>query len=96
MNEQILERLNNIEQLLAQQTDKLMSFREACEYADLSASQMYKYTHRGEIPHYKPNGKKLYFSKSDLDVWLKRNRIKTKSEIDQEAINHIGRNVRPQ
>lgn len=94
MNEQILERLNSIEQLLIQQSDKLMSFKEACDYADLSASQMYKFTHQGEIAHYKPNGKKLYFTKFELDTWLKRKRIKANSEIDQGAVNHIGRNAR--
>ena len=89
MNE-ILERLNNIEQMLMQSADRLMSFKEACAYADLSASQMYKLTHQCEIAHYKPNGKKIYFSKLEIDAWLKRRRIKSCDEVETEAIKRVG------
>jgi excisionase family DNA binding protein len=90
MNEQILERLNRIEELITQQ-DTVMSFNEACKYTGLSPSQLYKLTSKAEIPHSKPNGKKIYFSKRELDSWLMRKRVKTSEEIEQEAVNHVGR-----
>lgn len=89
MNEQILERLKRIEDLIAQQ-DTVLSFNEACKYINLSSSQLYKLTSKAEIPHSKPNGKKIYFSKRELDSWLMRKRVKTTEEIEQEAINHVG------
>ena len=41
------------------------------------------------IPHSKPNGKHIYFNKTEIDTWLLRNRIKTHDEIEIEATNHI-------
>ena len=90
MSQQILEMLTRIEQILTEQTTRLLSFKEACLYSDLSASQMYKLTSKGEIPHFKPNGKKLYFAKSDLDAWLMRNPVRSNAQIEQDAIKHVG------
>ena len=36
----------------------------------------------GKIPHYKPTGKLIYFSRSELDDWLLHNRVF--NEIDQD------------
>lgn len=38
-----------------------------------SDSQLYKLTKTGKVPHYKPSGKLLFFSKRELDGWLCRN-----------------------
>lgn len=83
----IYEKLNNIEQYL-QQTEKHFSFNDASVYLNVSKSYLYKITHFKIIPFYKPNGKKIYFKKTDLDNWLFRNRIKSNDEIEQEAINY--------
>jgi hypothetical protein len=46
------------------------------------------------IPYYKPNGKLCYFEREDLDKWIRRIRIATQEEIDQEAIAYItGKNI---
>ena len=66
----ILEKLNSIERLLKQRADEVLTFRQACEYLNLSASYLYKLTSSGTIPHSKPNGKRIYFSKFELDAWL--------------------------
>jgi excisionase family DNA binding protein len=88
--ETITNQLNRIEQLLTNQSDSVMTFKEACKYTDLSASALYKKTSAGDIPHSKPNGKKIYFSKMQLDAWLLSKPIKTKQEIEQKAINYVG------
>lgn len=41
------------------------------------------------IPHYKPQGKMLYFEKADLEAWLRQNPIKTQMQIEQEAQRYI-------
>ena len=56
----------------------MLSSDEACMYLGVSRSRLYKMTCAHAIPYYKPRGKNLYFSKSELDVWLKYNIIKTK------------------
>ena len=69
----ILSKLNNIEDLLANRVDEVLTFERACKHLDLSPSYLYKLTSEKRIPHYKPTGKRLYFSKAELDKWLMRN-----------------------
>ncbi|KQC14430.1 MAG: hypothetical protein APR63_14290 [Desulfuromonas sp. SDB] len=62
-----------------------MSAEEAAEYLDIELSYLYKLTSWKKIKHYKPNGKKLYFLKEDLDNWISSNPVKTEDEIDSEV-----------
>ncbi len=94
MQGEILEKLNNIERLLLEQSEQVLSFKQACEYLDLSHSALYKLTSKAEIPHSKPNGKRIYFSKRDLVAWLLRNRVQSNSEIEQKAIEHVSQKAR--
>ncbi len=67
---------------------EIFNFNDACTFLNYSKSYLYKLTHSRQIIHYKPNGKMLYFKRSDLEEWLLRNRVKTSDEIEQEAINY--------
>jgi excisionase family DNA binding protein len=62
-----------------------LSFDEASNFLNLSKSYLYKLTLLGQIPHYKPQGKMLYFEKEQLEEWLRQNPVKTKQQIMQEA-----------
>ena len=64
---------------------EILNFNDACKYLDLSKSYMYKLTHLRKIPHFKPNFKKLYFKKTDLESYLLRNRVQTDIELQQQA-----------
>ena len=64
--------VEKVEKLLYCIKDTL-NFKEACRYTGLSDSQLYKLTKPGKVPHYKPSGKLLFFSKRELDGWLCRN-----------------------
>ncbi len=89
MQEQIQDQLTRIEAILKDQKEKPLSFLEACKYTGLSKSYMYKLTFKGEIPHYKPNGKMIYFTKQDLDNFLLRNRVESNEAIDQKALDFV-------
>ena len=45
----------------------VLNFTETAIYLEVSHSHLYKLTSNGVIPCYKPNGKKLYFKRSELD-----------------------------
>ena len=47
---------------------------EAAAYLKVSVHTMHKWTSRGTIPSYKPNGRVLYFKREELDAWVFRNR----------------------
>lgn len=88
----ILKKLNNIETMLQEQNllkKEVLNFNEACSYLDMSASHLYKMTSQKLIPHFCPNGKKLYFQRNDIDLWLLRNRQTSTDEIDTMAANYL-------
>ena len=92
MNHQsdILTKLDRIEELLLSQSllqKEVLNFKEACLYLELSESHLYKLTSTRQIPHYCPNGKKLYFNRVELDQWLQRKRLSPTEDIDIPAAN---------
>ena len=93
--EVIMKKLNQIENLIKSQgnttLDTVMSVEQLANYIDLSKSHIYKKTSTREIPHYK-RGKKLYFSKQEIDKWILKNRIETTDEIDQLATDYRMKN----
>lgn len=92
MDINIIEKLNSIEKLIVEQQTmqkQVLNFNETCKYLELSQSHLYKLTSTGAIPHYKPNGKKIYFNRPELDQWLLRNKIESQDEIEQQAANYL-------
>ncbi|MFZ1520171.1 MAG: helix-turn-helix domain-containing protein, partial [Ignavibacteriaceae bacterium] len=69
-NPTILKKLSDIENLLKKKDDRPLNFKEACAYLGFAPSYLYKLTYRKVIPHYKPTGKVLFFSKNELDEWI--------------------------
>jgi len=92
MDTNILEQLDRIETMLKNQQamqKQVLNFNETCTYLELSHSHLYKLTSTGAIPHYKPNGKKIYFQKDEIDQWLLRNKMDSNDEIEQQAANYL-------
>lgn len=82
------EKLISIEKLLLGQKN-VLSFEEACDFTGISKTYMYKLTYQAKIPHFKPHGKNIYFSREELEQWLMQNPIKTIDQIDKEASGYI-------
>lgn len=92
MDTNIIEKLNSIEKLIVEQQTmqkQVLNFNETCKYLELSQSHLYKLTSTGAIPHYKPNGKKIYFNRPELDHWLLRNKIESQDEIEKQAADFL-------
>ena len=87
-NNVIEKRLEKIENLLAGQKN-VFTFEECCQYTGISKTYMYKLTCTGRIPHFKPHGKIIYFSKAEIDKWLMKNPVRTKEQIEQEAATYL-------
>ncbi len=68
---------------------KVFSFEEACRFLNLSKSYLYQLTSKGLIPHYKPQGKMLYFERDKLKNWLLQNPVKTKEQLEAEACKQV-------
>ena len=48
-----------------------MAIERAAAYLDVPKQRLYRLTARGEIPHYKQEGR-LLFHRAELDAWLDR------------------------
>lgn len=72
--EVINERLQSIEETLYTTKD-ILNMKEVCQYLDISQSLLYKLTCTGEIPHFKPRGKMIFFEKKELIEWIKKSNL---------------------
>jgi excisionase family DNA binding protein len=86
--QKIEQRLICIEELLLSHKT-VLNFTEAAAYCGLSKSYLYKLTSTAGVPCYKPQGKQIYFSRSELDKWLLSNRKETAQEIAQQASTFV-------
>lgn len=99
--ELILERLDRIEKAIHNLNlsnaitveEKTMNILEVANYIKVAKTSIYGLTHQKKIPYYKV-GKKLYFKKSEIDEWIFSKRIKTKDDIEKEAMKYIIKNPR--
>ena len=96
-DEKIIDMLYSIDKKLNEQNllqKDILNLNEACAYLDISASHLYKMTSSKSIPHFCPQGKKLYFKRIELDEWLMRNRQSSADEIEKAATDYLIRNKR--
>lgn len=88
MDEQVLTEIRELKKLIFEQNmlqKEVLNFSEAAVYLEVSHSHLYKLTSTGTIPAYKPNGKKLYFNREELNKWLLSNRQASLSDIEEEV-----------
>jgi len=89
--ENIEERLTKVENAVLMAglaTKGVLNFDEAVAYSGLSPSYLYKLTSLQKVPHSKPSGKLLYFSRLELETWLLQNHVSTTDEISGRALNY--------
>lgn len=86
----IEERIEELEALMYQ-SKNVLTFDEASRFLGFSKSYLYKLTGGGVIPHYKPQGKMVYFEKSALEDWLRQNPVKTQSHINRDAEAYLSK-----
>lgn len=92
--EVIEQKLNELTEIITELNDKLTKQRpveskpfnmnDAAKYLDISKPTLYALTSKREIPHMK-RGKKLYFDKVELEIWLKEHRKRTVDEIKKQG-----------
>jgi excisionase family DNA binding protein len=88
--QQLEQRLRSIENMLSTQK-AILNFDEAAAYTGLSKSYLYKLTSAAQIPHFKPQGKHIYFNKAEVDQWLQRNPVKplNQAAIEEQVDTYI-------
>lgn len=92
MERTIEEKIDTIERYIMISAKNILTADEAAAMLDMKVSMIYSLTSRRKIPFYKPNGKKIFFKKDELEQWVLSNRVSTDDEIRRKAetINTIG------
>jgi excisionase family DNA binding protein len=62
-----------------------MSVQDLCTFLGVSKSFIYKLSSLNVLPKYCPNGKILFFKKTDVIKWIEKNRIPSDDELQAEA-----------
>lgn len=86
---QILERLDRMESMMAVLTKDVINVDECAALTGFSPAHIYRLVSQNEIPHYKPTGKTILFKKPEIIEWLFRIRISTNEEIESKAATYI-------
>ena len=89
MEEKILMRLDAIERYALLGAKQVLTIGDVALLTGLSKGYLYKLTCARQIPHYKPNGKQMYFDRAEIEDWMRQNRVNTTSEAEQEAARYI-------
>ena len=79
--EELAMRLDQLEGTLWLSKNVLTS-TEAALYLGIAASYLYKLTSKKKIPHYKPNGRCIYFNKEELSRWALQNPVALNENVE--------------
>lgn len=82
------QKLESMENLLFAGKE-VLSLEETAVFMNVTKSNLYHMTHEQTIPFYKPGGKMCYFEKSELLKWMRRNRVSSMEEIEEEANSRL-------
>ena len=90
MEKTILSELQELKQLTLLGAKNVLTMSDCALLTGLSKSHLYKLVCRKAIPFFKSAGGKLtYFDKNEVEAWCLQHRVKTSSEIEQEAADYV-------
>lgn len=90
MNEEIKQQLDRIERFAVLAAKKVLRIEDVALLTGLSKSTIYKMTSACEIPHYKHNGKTVFFNRDEVEEWLTKSstRVATWYEVAQKVTDY--------
>lgn len=83
------EKLNQILTYSLLAAKNVLTLEDVALLTGLSKSHLYRLTCTHKIPYYRPNGKQIYFDRSEVEAWMKQNRVATVKEAEQQAVAYV-------
>ena len=90
-SKEIMQQLAEIKALTLLAAKEMLTIDDAVLYTGLGKSYLYVLTCKNKITYYKPNGKNIYFKKSELNDWLQRNRVNSIAEAESAAALYVAK-----
>ena len=88
MENELKQKLDRIEKLSLLGAKNYLTTDEAVDYLGVCKASVYEMMKKHTIPYSKPNGKRCFFKKSDLDAWMGSNRVASASELEEQAARY--------
>ena len=88
-NHLILEKLNRLEKLIVDSNKSILNVEDLINYTGYKRSYIYKLVRSNTLSYSKPNGKSLFFEKSEIDAWLLQNKSQSISQIENKALDYV-------
>ncbi len=85
----ITAKLDAIERYTLLGAKSVFTIDDVALYTGLSKSHLYKLTSAKRIPHFKNNSKSMFFDKTEIEEWMKQNRVQTQAGAEQQAISYV-------
>ena len=79
----------SLEETTALAGKKMLRVKDLARLTGFSLSQIYRLTSGKKIPYYPLNGKTIFFDRDEVDKWLRKTRISTNEELDNEANRYV-------
>lgn len=94
VEEVINSKLDELTRILREKMDaappkEFLSASEVATYTGYKESYIRLLVNKQEIPVYRPTEKKIIFKRSEIDLWLSRNRQRTIDEIRKDATTRV-------
>ena len=87
--QEILDKLKVVEIYTRLGAKNVLCFDDVALLTGLSKSHLYKLTCTRQIPHYKPSGKLIFFDRTEVEAWMKQNKVLTQVEAEQQAVAYV-------
>jgi excisionase family DNA binding protein len=68
---------------------RVLTTIEAATFLGISKAYLYRLTSAGVVPYSKPNGKKLFFDREALEMWMLQNATPGNHVREAMAVTHL-------
>jgi excisionase family DNA binding protein len=82
---QINERLDKIERLVLMGAKDILTIEDVSLMTGFTVGNLYRMTSNKTIPFYKPLGGKIFFDKTEIENWLRTNKVETRAVTESKA-----------
>ena len=87
----IIARLEDIKRYTLLGAKKVLNVDDVALLLGVSKDCVYRLAGSRKLPHYKPNGKAIYFHRDEIEAYMLSNRVTPMDEIEQQAREHCAR-----
>ena len=90
--QELTSKIDRLEKIALLGAKNVLTIDDVALITGFTKGHIYRLTSGQKIPHYKPNGRTLYFKKEEIEDWMLQNKIRTNTEIESAATTYTAIN----